>query len=100
MTTFNRGTLLKLAKAGRLRVVGSYHFDDMHGGSRDTAKGMPVAMKPADWRDRKDGVCYVTEWDFKSGSGRAWRNPNGTVTLYVHSNSNYDFEILPEGACY
>lgn len=90
--TYNRGKLLRLCLAGKLELMGSYSFDDMMGESRSRST-MPVAIKPADYRDRKEGICYVTEWDFKSSSGRAWSNENGTVTLYVHSNSHYDFRI-------
>ena len=93
MKTFRRDKLRRLVEAGRVTAVGTYHFDDMLGESRDTAKGMPCAIKPADWHDRKEGVCYLTESDFTSGSGRAWLNENGTVTLYVHSNSNFDLKI-------
>jgi len=96
MKTFNRGKLRRLIEAGKVELAAAYHYDDMAGETR-TRQPMPVAMKPADWRDRKEGVCYVTEWDLKSQSGSAWQNPNGTVTLYVHSNSNYDFRILDGG---
>jgi hypothetical protein len=92
MKTFRRDKLRRLVEAGKIETVSTYHFDDMYGESR-TRKPMPVAMKPADWHDRKEGVCYLTEHDFDSGSGRAWLNPNGTVTLYVHSNSNYELRI-------
>jgi hypothetical protein len=94
--TFRRDKLRRLVEAGRVTAVGSYHFDDMYGESRDTAKNMPVAMKPADWKDRKEGTCYLTESDFTSDCGRAWENENGTITLYVHSNSNFDLKINPE----
>lgn len=113
MTTFNRGKLLRLAKAGRLVIASSYHFDDMYGESRSTAP-VPVAVKwwgrvlspgvitPPDAReyagkDQQAGVAYMTESTFKS-HGRAHLNPNGTVTLYVHSNCNYTFTILDEKA--
>lgn len=94
MKTFRRDKLRRLVEAGRVECAGSYHFDDMYGESRDGAKAMPVAMKPADWHDMKEGVCYLTESDFTTNSGRAWLNENGTVTLIVHSNSNFDFRIL------
>jgi len=93
MKTIRRDRLRRLCAQGRLEVVGSYHFDDMAGESRDSAKGMPAAIRPADWHDRKDGVCYLFEHDFTSSAGRAWENPDGTITLYVHSNSNYTLRI-------
>jgi hypothetical protein len=98
MKTFRRDKLKRLVEAGRVEVVGSYHFDDMMGESRNTAKGMPAAIKPADWHDRKEGICYLFESDFTASCGRAWLNDSGIVTLYVHSNSNFDLRILPAGA--
>jgi hypothetical protein len=92
MKTFNRGKLRKLVEAGKVETVETYHFDDMHGSDRQH-KVMPVAMKPEDWHDRKEGVCYLTPHDFTSGSGRAWISDNGVITLYVHSNSHYDLRV-------
>ena len=96
MQTFRRDKLKRLVEAGKVETVSTYHFDDMTGASR-THNPMPVAMKPADWHDRKEGICYLTEWDFKSVSGCCYvRGPaNNIVTLIVHSNSNYDFRIKP-----
>jgi len=93
MKTFRRDRLLRLVEAGRVRLADAYHFDDMYGASR-TTEDMPVAINPADWHDRKEGVCYVHASDF-NGYGRAWLNENGTVTLIVHSNCNYTFRLLP-----
>jgi len=73
--------------------VDAYHFDDMLGTDRGIEREMPVAMKPADWHDRKEGICYVMPFDFQSKSGSAWKNPNGTFTLVVHSNCNYTFRL-------
>jgi hypothetical protein len=97
--TVNRGYLRRLAEAGRLELADAYHFDDMMGESR-THERMPVALvpdhPPGDWSWRKEGVCYLFPSDFKSGSGSAWESENGLVTLYVHSNSNYTFRVLPK----
>jgi hypothetical protein len=93
MKTFNRGKLRKLVEAGKVIMTDSYHFDDMYGESR-TRKEMPVAMKPDDWKDRKEGICYLTDHDFTAKSGRAWVNPDGSICLYVHSNSQIDLRIL------
>lgn len=92
MKTFNRGKLRKLVEAGKVEMVEGYSFDDMHGADR-TRKIMPVAMKPADYHDRKPGICYLSEHDLTSNSGRAWMSDNGVITLYVHSNSHYDLRI-------
>lgn len=92
MSTFNRGKLRKLVEAGKVTMVGSYHFDDMHCEDRSHDE-MPVAIKPEDWHDRKQGVCYLSDWDFRSVSGAARINPNGTISLRVHSNCNYTLRI-------
>jgi hypothetical protein len=96
MKTFRRDRLRKLIEAGKIVTVSTYHFDDMMGETRGH-KTMPVAMKPADWRDRKEGVCYVTEHDLtaKSGSCYVRDESNQIITLIVHSNSNYEFRIVP-----
>jgi len=94
MKTFRRDKLWRLAEKGKLVLVESYHFDDMYGATQ-TKKEMPVkVLSPGG--SREVGVCYVSKYEFE-GYGRAWENPNGTVTLYVHSNwtCNYDFRVLP-----
>lgn len=88
--TFRRDKLRRLIEQGKCLLVGSYSFDDMHGESRSD-KEMPVAILPAD-RQRQPGVCYIGAWELE-GHGRAWLNPDGTVTLYVHSNSDYTLRI-------
>ena len=93
MKTFRRDKLRRLIEAGKIVVVGSYHFDDMYGSSRDTAKDMPAALDPGDWQLRKPGVCYLFASDFTS-HGRCWQNEDGTITLIVHSNSNYTFRVV------
>jgi hypothetical protein len=93
MKTFRRDKLRRLIEERRVEVVGSYHFDDMTGSSRDGAQGMLAAMMPADRTEVRDGICYLHPFYF-TGSGRAWENPNGTVTMIVHSNLNFDFKIL------
>ena len=92
MKTFNRGKLRRLVEQGKVTMVDSYHFDDMQGESR-TQKSMPVAIRPADWHDRKEGTCYLFESDFTASCGRAWQEENGLVVLYVHSNSNFTLRI-------
>lgn len=91
--TFRRDRLVRLVEAGKVTLASSYRFDDMDGATRtQETTPVPVAISPADWQDRKQGVCYVRRDEFMS-YGRAILNDNGTVTLYVHSNSNYTFNI-------
>lgn len=91
--TMRRDQLLRLAKAGKLTLVGSYHFDDMLGASRSSGE-MPVVVAPYG-AERKEGVCYVREDEFSGNCGRAYYSSKdrSVVTLYVHSNSNYTFRI-------
>jgi hypothetical protein len=92
MKTIRRDRLRRLVEAGRVETVETYHYDDMMDEHR-TRKPMPVAIKPADWRDRQEGIRYLTDHDFTANSGCAWMNPDGTITLIVHSSSNYTLRI-------
>lgn len=76
--TVRRDVIRRLVDSGRLFVSESYSFDDMHGESRTENRAIPVRMMPAD-RRTTEGVCYMFESDFKSGSGAAWRNADGTI---------------------
>ena len=93
MKTYRRDKLRRQVEAGKVTTVSTYHFDDMFGESR-TNKEMPVMMRPADWKDMKEGTVYLFPSDFTSKSGSAWEE-NGFVVLYVHSNSNYTFKVRP-----
>ena len=91
-----RDRLKRLVEAGRIEMVESYHFDDMMGTEQHQGQAIPVAMRPAEVRDRKEGICYLFASDFTSQSGSAYQEDNGTITLYVHSNCNYTLRIKPE----
>lgn len=92
MNTFRRDKLRRLVEAGKVTTVSTYSFDDMYGESRSN-KPMPVKLVPADRKEMRDGTVYLFPSDFTSKSGAAWLNEDGTVTLYVHSNSNYTLRI-------
>lgn len=94
MKTYRRDKLRRLVEAGKVVMAGSYHFDDMYGESRHKGDPIPCALMPQDRSTRKQGVCYMFDHDFNSGSGRAWINPDGSIHLYVHSNSSYDLRII------
>lgn len=96
--TMRRDKLKRLAAAGRLVMIDSYHFDDMLGESRHEGKEIPVRLRkgPGDF---EQGVCLLSDHDFTSGVGHAsvTNTPRGEiVNLYVHSNSNMTFRVLPE----
>jgi len=93
--TVRRDMLLRLARAGRLVLVDSYHFDDMTGASRGN-KEMPVRIREEGADSFKEGVCTLRPDLFSGNCGSATRQPNGTIWLYIHSNLNYTFRVLPE----
>ncbi len=92
MSAFRRDKLRRLVEAGKMQVIGTYHFDDQFGTSGGK-KLMECGIMPEDRDTRIPGVCYLFPSDFKSSAGCCWKNPNGTITLIVHSNSNYDFQL-------
>lgn len=96
--TIRRDLVRRMIEAGELVMIDSYHFDDSTGSERGIDKPLPVAIAPADWHDRKEGVAYVHASDFDSGSGRASQGSNGDITLYVHSNCNYTFRRVAKPA--
>ena len=93
--TFRRDKLFRLAQAGRLVVVESYHFDDQYGESRGSVE-LPVRVQ-VDHGDWKDGYYNIRESDFTGKEGQAIVEANGNVCLYVHSNKNVTFRIFKDG---
>jgi hypothetical protein len=89
--TFRRDRLLRLARAGKLVMVESYHYDDMTGSSRSKDE-RPVRVLEQGG-DREEGVAYVYASDFEGNCGRAYQGASGVITLHVHSNCNYTFKI-------
>lgn len=96
--TIRRDLVRRMIEAGELVMIDSYHFDDSTGSERGVDKPMPVAIAPADWHDRKEGIAYVHESDFDGNCGRACQGSNGDITLYVHSNCNYTFRRVAKPA--
>jgi hypothetical protein len=76
--TFNRGRLLKLARAGKLISA---------------ADSLPVNVI-ASKADRKSGHYDIFDSEFASGSGAAWQDEAGLITLYVHSSCSHYFRII------
>lgn len=85
--TINRAYLKRLAERGELELISSYHFDDQFG-SRQSKEVLPVRYSDTDY---KEGFCTLSASDFRTGSGGAYENPDGTIHLRVHSNCFYDF---------
>jgi len=96
--TIRRDKLFRLAQAGKLVAVGSYHYDEMTG--QDSSKGIrfPVRIQ-AGHGDFKEGFYNLLAFDFHSKSGCAYLDDDGkTAHLHVHSNSNYDFRMADGSA--
>lgn len=88
-----RDKLFRLAQAGKLVAVGSYHFDEMTGVESMKGKRVPVRISSG-YGDFKEGFYNLREDDFEGQCGRTWLSAdNMTCTLYVHSNCNYDFQM-------
>jgi hypothetical protein len=94
--TVRRDMVKRLAQAGRLVMVEGYSFDDQYGEDRSQGEAIPVEFfqRGAPPSSRREGTLYLSDWDLSSGSGRAWKNENGTITLKIHSNLNYTFKVL------
>lgn len=93
MSAMRRDTLRRLVESGRVELVHSYHFDDGCGTTGHEGGPIPCAIAPEDWHECKEGVCYLRPSEFVGACGRVWENANGTFTLYVHSNCNYDLRV-------
>jgi hypothetical protein len=95
LKTFRRDKLRRLIQAGRVFCVSSYHFDDMTGESRSRER-KPVALgQGIAWQDRTPGTVYLWDGALSTGSGSCYTRgeDRSRVTLIVHSNSSYEFEV-------
>jgi hypothetical protein len=96
MSTFNRGKLLRAAKAGKLfakcdyRLTDDYAFDNANNFGKH-ADWLPVVINEtmAEW---KPGQINMTEWHFKTKSGGCYEH-KGEITFYVHGNLSYTVKI-------
>ena len=96
LKTFNRGKLLRLAKAGKLVAVDGYNFDYMTGGMR---LDQPLPVRVASMGDVvwAEGFVNLFESDFKGACGMAYQYiDTGIIHLKIHSNCNYDFRTVEE----
>lgn len=98
MRTIRRDKLMRLAMAGKLVAVGSYHYEDSTGSERMKDGRFPVRIQTPEERCR-EGWYNLMEHDFKSNSGCATVSDDGkTVSLYVHSNCNYELQMADGSA--
>lgn len=93
MSTMRRDVLKKLVEAGRVELVGSYHYDEQQGASQHKGVALPVEIMPEDRHACREGICYLYPSDLTSSSGSATRGLDGNISLYVHSNCSYELHI-------
>jgi hypothetical protein len=93
MSTMRRDVLRRLVEAGRVELVGSYHYDEQSGSSQHKGAAVPVAIMPEDWHTCKEGICYLYPSDLRGSSGSATRGADGNISLYVHSNCSYELHV-------
>ena len=79
MQTIRRHTLQRKAEAGRLDARVQYSADIPSG------SWMPARIMNS-LSDFVDGYINLYTHDFRTKSGLAYRNNDGTITLKVHSN--------------
>lgn len=83
---------MRLAMAGKLVMVGSYHYDEMSG-QEISKKEIPVRFSTG-YGDFVEGQCNLREHDFTSHSGYATVSNDGfTAHLGVHSNCHFDLRM-------
>lgn len=87
----NRGWLKRQVQAGKMEAANDYRYDEM--------EGQTVGGKwfPAVFRQQGDkfepGQIAFTDHDFSSKSGTAYRQPDGTICLIIHSNQSYKLRV-------
>ena len=89
--TIRRDLLKKAVAAGKMVSTGSYHYDDMTSSERRSTT-IPARLSSGHG-DFIEGECNLTDFDFRSSSGCAYENEDGTITLHVHSNCTYDLKL-------
>ena len=93
VSTMRRDVLRKLVEAGRVELVDSYHYDEQQGARQHKGAARPVEIMPEDRHACREGICYLYPSDFTSSSGSASRGLDGNISLYVHSNCNYELHV-------
>lgn len=99
MKTINRGWLKRQIEKGNIEARCAFHFTDDYAFDNATGFGKTDWMlsrvrypqfDPESHRcindDRKPDMINFDESDFRTKSGSAYRNDDGTITLRIHSN--------------
>ncbi len=105
MKTVNRGWLKKQVANGKMEALCNYSFDPMTDGIEYGDKQWrPARLQVREYDENNklvnddwiEGMSNFTEWDFKTKSGCAYQNNDGTITLIIHSNESYELRIKAE----
>jgi hypothetical protein len=91
--TVNRGWLRRMVAAGNVLARTSYSFDEMTG-EKIGDEWIPARISTG-YDDFKPGMYNLSDWYFKS-HGHAWRNDDGVIELYVHSNLCIAMQVNPK----
>ena len=92
MKKIRRDKLMRLAKAGLLVKVGSYHYDEMQG--QEISKNRVPVRFSTGYQDFIEGQCNLREHHFTSHSGYSSLSDDGqTAHLGVHSNCSFDLQM-------
>ena len=92
--TANRGALRKKAHQGLLIARLDYSITDDSRHDQGRGDWMPVNMLDEHFRGHKEGYANLSDWDFQTSSGGAWRRDDGDIVFVVHSNCAYTLRIV------
>ena len=96
MQTVNRGWLKRQVAAGKMEAANDHSYDEMTG-QKDGGDWFPAVLK-AQGEPSKPGQISFTDWEFRTKSGTAYRNSDGTITLIIHSNQSYKLRVKNDAA--
>ena len=112
MKTVRRDWIMRQIDKGNIEAKCIYHYSDGYAWDAETSGGTdwllarirrpkfePTVLSSGMLIERCTDPDYVygcisfEKIDFKTGSGAAWWNEDGTITLLVHSNLCYTLRI-------
>ena len=91
-----RDAIKKLIRCGYMLAKCDYHYTDDNTWDAQNNFGRHD-YKPCGLNVGNDkGMVNFTDWDFKSSTGHAAMNPDGTYKLVIHGNLAYTLKIKEE----
>lgn len=107
--TVNRGWLRRMVEKEKMEGRCTIHLTDDYLADVESDFGRmtwkPARIRVPKWREVGAGIWIVADDDIKPGclnldanafqgdAGAAWREPDGVITLCVHSNLYYEFRL-------